>query len=216
MPNTTNYSFPTPADTDLVKNGADAIRDLGDAVDTAMNTALGTKKAMGVLLSTVSFSGVASVSLPADTFTTTYDDYKIIFKVESSSTSGFLTIRFRASGVDATGSDYNYAGVGWQSGSAAENAQNQATNIGLFFGHYTTLNTFTKTMSEITVFNPKLTEFTSTIGLTSSSVSVGGTGRLATINTAGLHKLATAYDSATFIASAGNITGSASVFGVNK
>ncbi len=37
MPNTTNYSFPTPADTDLVKNGADAIRDLGDAVDTAMN-----------------------------------------------------------------------------------------------------------------------------------------------------------------------------------
>ena len=34
MPNTTNYSFPTPADTDLVKDGASAIRSLGNAIDT--------------------------------------------------------------------------------------------------------------------------------------------------------------------------------------
>jgi hypothetical protein len=32
----------------------------------------------------------------------------------------------------------------------------------------------------------------------------------------GIHKLATAYDSATLYPSAGNITGSMSVFGVNK
>jgi hypothetical protein len=34
MPNTTYYNFPTPADTDLVKDGASAIRSLGNAVDT--------------------------------------------------------------------------------------------------------------------------------------------------------------------------------------
>lgn len=34
MPNTTNFNFPTPADTDLVKDGASAIRSLGDSIDT--------------------------------------------------------------------------------------------------------------------------------------------------------------------------------------
>jgi hypothetical protein len=36
MPTTTNNGWPTPADTDLVKNGADAIRDLGNAIDTTL------------------------------------------------------------------------------------------------------------------------------------------------------------------------------------
>jgi hypothetical protein len=35
MPNTTNFNFPTPSDTDLVKDGASAIRSLGDSIDTA-------------------------------------------------------------------------------------------------------------------------------------------------------------------------------------
>ncbi len=34
MPTTTNYSWTTPADTDLVKDGASAIRTLGSAIDT--------------------------------------------------------------------------------------------------------------------------------------------------------------------------------------
>ena len=34
MPTTTNYGWTTPADTDLVKDGAAAIRTLGSSVDT--------------------------------------------------------------------------------------------------------------------------------------------------------------------------------------
>lgn len=34
MPNTTNFNFPTPADTDLVKDGASAIRSLGNSIDS--------------------------------------------------------------------------------------------------------------------------------------------------------------------------------------
>lgn len=34
MPTTTNYGWTTPADTDLVKNGASAIRTLGSSIDT--------------------------------------------------------------------------------------------------------------------------------------------------------------------------------------
>jgi len=41
MATTTNYSFPTPDDTALVKDGASAIRSLGTAVDTQMFTNAG-------------------------------------------------------------------------------------------------------------------------------------------------------------------------------
>jgi hypothetical protein len=110
MPNTTNYSFPTPADTDLVKNGADAIRDLGDAVDTAMNTALGTKKAGMVLLNTTSFSAVASQSFN-NVFTTDYQNYKVIMRFVTSTTST-VQMRFRASGTDNSASEYFTSGYG--------------------------------------------------------------------------------------------------------
>ncbi len=36
MPNTTNYNWATPADTDLVKDGAAAIRTLGSSIDTTV------------------------------------------------------------------------------------------------------------------------------------------------------------------------------------
>jgi hypothetical protein len=35
MPNTTNFNWSTPADTDLVKDGASAIRTLGNSIDTS-------------------------------------------------------------------------------------------------------------------------------------------------------------------------------------
>ncbi len=36
MPNTTNFNWATPADTDLVKDGAAAIRTLGNSIDTSL------------------------------------------------------------------------------------------------------------------------------------------------------------------------------------
>jgi hypothetical protein len=41
MPTTTNYGWTTPADTDLVKDGASAIRTLGTAIDTTVFTNAG-------------------------------------------------------------------------------------------------------------------------------------------------------------------------------
>lgn len=45
MPTTSNYSWPTPADTDYVKDGALAIRDLGNAIDSTVNTVQSTADA---------------------------------------------------------------------------------------------------------------------------------------------------------------------------
>ena len=110
MPNTANYSFPTPADTDLVKNGADAIRDLGDAVDTAMNTALGTKKSGLVLLNTTSFSGVSSQSI-SDVFSSTYANYKIVLSNLKQNPYQTISMRLRVSGSDNSTSNYYHRAI---------------------------------------------------------------------------------------------------------
>lgn len=57
MPTTSNYSWPTPADTDYVKDGAAAMRSLGNAADTTVK----------------SVSDVANAAIPKSTVTTNGD-----------------------------------------------------------------------------------------------------------------------------------------------
>lgn len=106
---TPNYGWTVPTSTDLVKDGATAIETLGDAIDASMNTALGTKKAMGVLLSTVSFSGVAGVE--QDFTNASYDFYKVILKLSNSSASAQLNFRYRVANANVTTSTYYYVNV---------------------------------------------------------------------------------------------------------
>ena len=127
---TTNYGFDIPQSTDLVKDGATAIATLGQDIDTAMNTALGTKKAGMVLLNTTSFSAVASQSIN-DVFSSTYDNYLIVCDI-TSSTDQEVFFRLRASGSDLTSNVYRYGslqlGIGIASAlSAVNNTLN--TNI---------------------------------------------------------------------------------------
>ena len=105
---TTNYGFDIPQSTDLVKDGATAIATLGQDIDTAMNTALGTKKAGMVLLNTTSFSGVATQSFSNFT-TASFSQYKVVFAVKGS-TNAVLNFKFRENLTDkSTG----YYGSGW-------------------------------------------------------------------------------------------------------
>jgi hypothetical protein len=109
---TPNYGWAVPTSTDLVKDGATAIETLGDAIDASMNTALGTKKAGMVLLNTTSFSGVTSSSFPTGTFSSTYDNYRIIIKpLASGATNTNIRLRMRASGSDYTTGTYAQAFV---------------------------------------------------------------------------------------------------------
>jgi len=210
MPNTANYSFPTPADTDLVKNGADAIRDLGDAVDTAMNTALGTKKAGMVLLQSVAFSAVSSVSFAADTFTTTYDNYRILFNISASSGAPNITFRMRLAGTDNTGNAYSYSGYQATASALANDSVTAVTGLKLGEVNNLYANFFYTSWD---LFTPKLavpTKYTSTTFGGSTAGSYEGYGF------SGIHDLATAYDSATVLASTGTITGSYAIYGYNK
>jgi hypothetical protein len=78
MANTPIYGFETPDDTDLVKDGALAIRTALDDVDTTLGTALNSNDYAGLVLvkkQTVG-TGVTSVSV-SDAFSATYENYLI-------------------------------------------------------------------------------------------------------------------------------------------
>jgi hypothetical protein len=160
MPNTANYSFPTPADTDLVKNGADAIRDLGDAVDTAMNTALGTKKSGLVLLNTTSFTGVASQSIN-DVFSATYDNYKVVVSSGvSTNADRVISLRLRVGGADDSATAYRLCSNGINASGSAVNSVSTSTtsfvlqtnahyNDALFSATFDVINPFAATDTNI-------------------------------------------------------------------
>jgi hypothetical protein len=148
MGTTTNNGWPTPVATDLVKDGWEAIKDLGDAIDTTLGVYAPSTSGL-TLLNTTSFSGVSSQTFN-DVFSTTYDNYKIIYAAEAGSTVS-NTIRLRVSGTDASGADYgvNHSSILWQTTSGPSNngGANGATsatfnkfNTQKWFGVFSTTN----------------------------------------------------------------------------
>ena len=212
MPNTTNYSFPTPADTDLVKNGADAICDLGDAVDTAMNTALGTKKAGMVLLNTTSFTAVASQAIN-NVFSSTYKNYFVTVSniVVDSASDRELQMRLRVGGVDnSTASSYQSQSIFSYAASAGGEYLAQAQNFLINGNNVTPIN------GEMTLINPFTT---GTTGLFSDFLSyragLSG-GSYNTYKKSGLHNQSVSYDGFNLILASGTMTGKVSVYGYNE
>jgi hypothetical protein len=57
MGTTTNNGWPTPVATDLVKDGWEAIKDLGDAIDTTLGVYAPSTSGL-TLINTTSFSAV--------------------------------------------------------------------------------------------------------------------------------------------------------------
>ena len=202
---TPNYGWTVPTSTDLVKDGATAIETLGDAIDASMNTALGTKKAGMVLLNTTSFSGVSSVSLPASTFISTYDAYRIVFTNLLCSANNQMRLRFRKAGTDNTSSIY-YGGnavMTW-SGSVIAGLSAAAATSSSLFQLSTVFNTASLDITQPLV-RPQVTGLAMSAGPEDR-----GSFLSAFINTSDT------FDSATFFPSAGTITGSVSVYGYNK
>jgi hypothetical protein len=200
MPTTTKMGIVYPASTDLVKDGATAMGTISTTVDA--KTGL-------VFLSTTSFTGVSSISLPAATFNANYDTYKIIFDLESvSGTNPQLSARLRASGTDASGSNYLAGGYfSYKTGGIYDFNDNSSTSINL--GQ---TNTATYTAVIMDLINPFATKFTNYLidGTNADSTNV------LAFNKSGSHNLTTSYDSVSFIVSTGTFAGSVSVFGFNK
>lgn len=211
MATTTNYGWTTPDDSSLVKDGASAIRALGTAIDTSMNTALGTKKAGLVLLNTTSFSGVSSFSLAADTFTSTYDNYLLFITLNANSADTQIRMRMRASGTDFSGTDYNFAYARARS-TAQSIDTGGSSNTSFYLGEVE--STFNgRAAYKMDIISPKLLDRTRMFGIavdsdTANNYAAGAVG--------GVLNNALAYDSATVIADTGTFGGFYSVYAYSK
>ena len=193
---TPNYGWAVPTSTDLVKDGATAIETLGDAIDASMNTALGTKKAGMVLLSTLSFNGVASQSIN-DVFSSTYDNYKIMFDCAG---SDYINLRMRASGTDASGANYTEQTL--EAFTTTVQGSRRTAQTSLRIGYATS-------QVEIYLYNPNKaspTYIKSNVIINENSVAFYY----------GAHTLSTAYTGFTFFPTSATSTGSLSVYGFNK
>lgn len=207
MATTTNYGWTTPDDTALVKDGASAIRSLGTAIDTSMNTALGTKKSGLVLLNTTSFSGVSSQSLPANTFTSSYAHYKLLCSFDSLGAGGNWLFRLRAAGTDNSSNNYIYAGHELLSTSTTYSAVNSSATSSARIQYFDG----SQAAASIELFNPQASLFTQ---WTSWGMRYSGT-TFITERQSGTMTVSTSYDSLTLIFP-NNVTGSVLVYGFNK
>lgn len=109
-----------------------------------------TTAASFVYITQGTFSAVASVSMPASTFTSTYKNYKVLLKVDTTSAHQTLNVRVNVAGTPQTGSTYlggwvqiNNSGTLSQTGS---NSNTSATATYLHSGIGATL--------DLTVFDP--------------------------------------------------------------
>jgi hypothetical protein len=202
---TPNYGWAVPTSTDLVKDGATAIETLGDAIDASMNTALGTKKAGMVLLNTTSFSAVSSVSLPDNTFTTTYHKYLIEPRLQSSAGVG-INMRLRASGTDTSGTVYRrqfIAGNNTSVTGARTTGSTSWINI-IYVADSTEFSS-----SLLFLHNPRQATYTSAL----ANYVIAQSGDVETSFQGYGINATTAFDSLTLIPASGTITGSVSVYG---
>jgi hypothetical protein len=203
MGNTPNNNFPFPESTDLVKDGAQAIEDLADAIDTTLGV-YSPATPMGVHLSTVTFSGVASQSFSNVFDTAVYNQWRVIADVSVSATASNLRLRARANVTDATTGVFGASYFADFSGSAAvfSSSNNQAQ----------------ATIAPLGISTSPL-NISFDVFLTSSRLMFHGTTLAcegAKAHFFGFTCDVTNPTGFTFLPSANNITGSCSIFGYNK
>ena len=192
---TSNYGWTIPDDTDLVKNGALAIRTLGNAIDTTAAASFGGGL---VHIETQTFSAVSSVNFSNDVFTTDYVYYKLLTNITSS--TGSQNGRFRAAGVDYTTGTYTrqYLEAGSSTVSAGRNTS-QTSLISL---------TSQDCIDETLIINPKQSKNTRAF----SGGNFISSGNIFVQIRAWDSGVTNSFDSFSLLASSGTISGSMSLY----
>jgi len=205
MATTTNYGWTTPDDTSLVKDGASAIRSLGTAIDTSLNTALGTKKAGLVLLNTTSFSGVATQQINT-LFSSTYRNYLLKGNFTCSTNPNTVYLRLSVSGTPTatnygvTGQYSNVASTGtWYGSASTTSLPIGDTSTGANGQAFITLE----------INEPNIAGKTGMVGLYQRDDAQNA--RLGGVQTS-----STQFDGIYLFLASGTMTGEVSVYGYNK
>jgi hypothetical protein len=205
MGNTANNNWPYPESTDLVKDGATAIENLADAIDTTLGVFVPSNPGL-TLINTTSFSGVSSQSVN-DVFSATYDNYKILVDQVGTANSD-LDWRFRVSGADDSSAVYCFQFSDITTVSTL--VSNRTTNG--TSGRITPLNNASRSRTELQCYTPFLTRTTSWY---SQSTKTDGTTPTTAIFS-GVFTNTTSFTGFTLLPQSGTITGTISVYGFNK
>jgi hypothetical protein len=168
------------------------------------SVAVGSGTGSADSLGNVTFAGASSVSLNG-VFSSAYTNYRLVFSNFSHSAAGNTYWRMRASGSDATGS--NYMGNWWSFANTASNRfWSTSTTAPELFDNYANY-------AIMDIFQPNDAAFTSVY----STAGNYGSGNNAAFNPgAGTHGLANAYDGITFIRSSGNFGATIQIYGYTK
>jgi len=226
MATTTNFGWETPDDTDLVKDGAAAIRTLGQSIDTSMmdleggtagqilakasNTDMDFTWVSGggdfvKIGSTTALSSVNNQSVN-DCFSAAYSSYTIVL-IATTTTSNNINMRLRVGGADATGGDYRfYSNLQFSSNATQTNAGNTSTS---FPGTNAGTNP-TNTMTIFEVVNPFAASPT---GIMVNSTNNRGSSDAYLAQHNGTHALSTSYTGFSLFTDTGNMNGSITVYG---
>jgi len=186
-------------------NGQVLVADSGETTGLKWNNP-GTVGGL-VHINTTSFSAVSSVSIPNNTFTSTFKNYKLVVKIDNGSSSD-ITLRFRTSGTDNSTSNYGFQRLTVDSTAQSSDRGSAATAI-----LFATSNPASENVISIDLYNPFATNFTiinSTIHLLADATTQ--VYRLVFGN----FRATTSFDSCSFLASSGNIAGSIQVYGYKE
>jgi hypothetical protein len=200
MGTTTNNGWPTPVATDLVKDGWEAIKDLGDAIDTTLGVYAPSTSGL-TLINTTSFSAVASQSFN-NVFSSTYNNYRLVAHINNS-ISTTLTLRMRIGGVDFSGANYDRYGI--QTGASNNNTRiNQINETSAFI---TNPAQPSNCFSTADIIAPNLAQRTF-LTMNNYDEDIRDM-RVWTIS----HSPVTQYDGFTVLTSSGTMTGRISIYG---
>jgi hypothetical protein len=203
MATTPTYSWPLPDDTDLVKDGAEAIRDLGNAIDSTVSSTTGL-----VHIETQNFSAASSVIFN-DVFSADYHNYKIIFSNLSGSTATDMLLRLRVAGSDISTNNYNFQRI-FANNTSLTSARDSSLSSFIGIGRYSTAANARGNTSIIEVTNPFLSVSTT---VTTGHTGPGFTTALEYYLYIGQSTFTTSVTGFSMFPNGGNFTGTASVYG---
>lgn len=149
----------------------------------------------------VDFSAATSLSLNG-VFTADYDNYMLVWRGTNSAGQVNLQYRMRASGTDASGTNYTYEYV-LANGTSVTSART-LTTFGWFGNSYQTQRSATT----LYVYGPNLTQSTACRCVTATDLSSA-----TIVDTASTHAVATAYDGITLYPSANAFDGVVTIYG---
>jgi len=185
-----------------VTNTASTLSQYGSAalIRTGLNAWTVTPRSGGAsgltLIKSYTMSAVSSLSFDANTFSSTYRNYKIIIQTTGTSV---LLARLRAAGSDITTSNYRISNL-QINGASITGTSGVSTSFGF------QPNAVASSTMTMELLNPQATEITKlnyALG-SGDEISVFGTGNFG---------LTTSFDSMTFFPNTGTFSGNVSVYG---